>query len=89
MKRKYLHDNLNAAVRKLQGKKKRETEETVWLDMLHWVSCNILDNRTFDITFDKIGKLEEKIEVRRADRECRNSDFPFIQIIYRSCISKH
>ena len=34
----YSHDNLDAAVGEFESEKKRKTEETVWLDMLHRVS---------------------------------------------------
>ena len=32
------HDHLDAAVGEFESEKKRKTEETVWLDMLHRVS---------------------------------------------------
>ena len=34
----YSHDHLDAAVGEFESEKKRKTEETVWLDMLHRVS---------------------------------------------------
>ena len=47
----YSHDHLDAAVGEFESEKKRKTEETVWLDMLHRVSWTVSSEEIFQDEF--------------------------------------